>query len=426
MTGDPSSNGDSPPRDVVLVTVDCWRHDAPERMPNLRRMTAGFERGEAICQAAATNGVFPAILASRYVHDAYSPPDFDSVAADVVPLPTVLSDAGYETSAFVGSNPFLGKWEPYFDTFWNDGMRARDEERNRSTYTQFDRAKNLLTLEPRVTATEVATRARDWFESTDRPRFLWMHLMDTHGPYYPGLRRGRETGLFGVYRSLLRYARQGMAAPDGTLDTIRELYWQCVERLDEQIPTLLGFLPDDATVVVTADHGEELHHGYIGHARLYDECVRVPLFVRHHGGPTLDAPLRQLDLAPTLAEWVGAEPPESWHGDPYDGAPRESFQVNRSYVRGEERLYTGLRTETAKLIEWYDASGRKMETELYDLVSDPEERTPLEVRELAGGESLEQRLSAFRRRTGPVETLHSSRPEASSSVRRRLDELGYR
>jgi arylsulfatase A-like enzyme len=416
------------PRDLVLVTVDCWRYDAPGRMPTLKRATEGFVRGDAISQAAATNGVFPTILASQYFHEAYRGMGTNGIRDDVVSLPGVLREAGYTTGAFLGSNPFLGKWQPYFDTFWNDGMRAHDEDQNREAYGLSDRIRNLLTLTPRVTATEVTERAQTWFNQTNGPRFCWIHLMDTHGPYYPGLSRGRSVGLLDAYQALIQYSRQGMDASEPVLNTIRELYWQCVEQLDEQMAAVLEFVPSDAAVVITADHGEELHHGYIGHARLYDECARVPCYVRPppEKSVELPVPMRHLDLAPTLVDWLDLHRPDVWAGTPYDGTPRDSFQLNRSFIGGEERVYAGLRTERAKLVEVYDQDGRRLDRECYDLVSDPDEQQVLDPTTHTACKELTSRLREFLQGTDVVDSVVDSRRDADETVRQRLEELGYR
>ncbi|MFD1597915.1 sulfatase-like hydrolase/transferase [Halobellus rarus] len=421
MGGD-SSRG----RDIVLLTIDCWRHDAPARMPRFRRLVSDFERGEAICQAAATNGVFPTVLASQFFHNAYREPDFDAVADGVTTLPALLSESGYETGAFIASNPFLGKWAGSFDTFWNDGMSSQTEEQNRSEYTQFDRLWNLLRLQSRVRAEEIGRRARKWFRDTDSPRFLWMHLMDVHGPYYPGLRRGLLSGLVNTYRSIVQFSRDGMDASESVLETIERLYWQCVRLLDEQMAAVLEFVPDDATVIVMADHGEELYNGYIGHARLYDECVRVPFYVRDPGIELTEAPIRQMDLAPTIAERFDLERPADWRGEPYDGTARDSVQVNHSHLGDREMVYLAHRTADAKLIESYDADGEKQRSEFYGLRTDPNETHSIDDPTDPRRQSASDRLSEFRDAEEVVERVLSSRRTASETVEKRLEELGYR
>lgn len=115
--------------DIVLVTVDCWRYDAPDRMPTFSSAVSGFDCTDAVAQGAATNSSFPPLLASRYYPSAYTPSG--EVRDDVTSLPQALSSEGYETGAFVASNPFLGKWADHFDTFWNDGMVETDADNNR-------------------------------------------------------------------------------------------------------------------------------------------------------------------------------------------------------------------------------------------------------------------------------------------------------
>jgi len=411
-------------RDVVLLTIDCWRHDAPSEMPHLQGLTADFQKHEAICQAAATNGVFPTILASQYSYEAYRTEDPNLVDDSVVSLPKLLSQRGYETGAFLASNPFLGKWADHFDEFWNDGMRNKNEDANRSEYTEFDRMRNFLKMESRVTASEVASRARRWLDGTDSPRFLWMHLMDVHAPYYPGLRRGVATGLLQSYYSLVQYSRYGMDASDDVLDTIRDLYWECVRRLDERIREVIGFLPDDALVVVMADHGEELHHGNIGHARLYDECVRVPLFIRRPGASLDESTIRQLDIAPAIADWVNADIPNSWAGEPHDGEPRESVMINHSH--GQERVYIGLRTPNAKLIEAYDMDGNKIDTEFYDLEADPTEQQPILDRSNSSRQAVSKKLDQYKQNRNLMSHIFSDRADTTEAVEKRLEELGYR
>jgi arylsulfatase A-like enzyme len=136
---------------------------------------------------------------------------------------------------------------------------------------------------------------------------------------------------------------------------------------------LLSFVPDDAIVVVTGDHGEEFEHGAYRHARLYDECVRVPLLIRNLPGVARTDRVRQLDLAPSILDQLGRSAPDAWQGRPCDGTDRESFMLNHSPHRGES--YVGVRTDRYKYIETLDAeTGDRIGTELYDLATDPGER----------------------------------------------------
>lgn len=410
--------------DVVLLTVDCWRYDAVSRMTRLKRLARGaLDRTEAVCQSAATPGVFPALLGSTYYSAAYD--SSGALRADVSTLPEVLGEAGYETAAVVGNNPFLEKFRGEFDYFWNGGSGT---EGSRRAYHYLRRqVRRRVRHRSTVPATTVADRGREWFTSTEGPRLLVMHLMDPHEPYYPGLKRWLGVGPVRARRALAQFQEDRLSMTDGHRETIERLYWGCVDFVDRSLRSLLAFVPDDALLVVTADHGEEFDHGAYRHARLYDECVRVPLFTRNLPGVAATDRLRQLDLSPSVLSRLGLEPPDDWVGRPADGTVRPSFMLNHSPHRDEQ--YLGLRTDRYKLIRTVDlGSDGRTDTELYDLATDPRETRDLSGTDRESGtlESLTDRLDEFRTRhdveTG-ITRGTGSRPE--STPEDQLEALGY-
>lgn len=403
-------------QDIVVVTVDCWRHDAPDRMPTFSSAVSEFDYIDAIAQGASTNSSFPALLASRYYPSAYTPSG--EVRDDVASLPQVLSEEGYQTAAFVASNPFLGKWESHFDTFWNDGMveTSADDNRDESTSTA-SKLWQFLRLRDRVSAGEVQEKATEWFETTDGPRFLWVHLMDLHGPYYPGIRRGLDEGLFRTYLRLVQYAKQSDPSDD-VIETIQSLYWQCVDQFDRRLAQFVDALPDDAVVVLTGDHGEELYHGNIGHARLYDEVVRVPFYSRNLSGEA-DSTVRHLDVPPRILATVGAEVPDQWGGTALS-TDESAFCLN--HAPGFGATYAGVRTSSEKLV--YELREGEVEARKYfDLEADPEELSPAEP---PAESDLTEQLEAFLRRdTIDNEVLGTRKTGVDAVPDERLRKLGY-
>ena len=412
--------------DIVLVTVDCWRHDAPPAMDSLQASPVDYRRRDAICQAPATRGAFPALLAGQYypqVYDAY-----DEVADGVRSLPEVLADRGYATGAVVGSNPFLSAWRDRFDYFWNDDLAFGDGDDGR-----FEASSKLGTfldyarMRSRVTASEVADRARAWYESADPPRFLWMHLMDVHVPFLPGLRRGLREGPLSVYGAHYRFMQDPESVSAADRRTLERLYWRSVDYLDEQLPDVLGVDPD-ATTVVVGDHGEEFDHGKCAHARLYDEVVRVPLFVTPDVADALgdESIVRQLDVPAALLASQGLSVPDSWEVEAPPADPRPAFVLNHSPTF--DRVYAGVRTADRKLIRTYDEDRpleRPISTEAYDLAADPGE-THDRYGEDPGFEGLERHLDEFLERE-EIRTGVLERPSAQpSSVEDRLQALGYK
>lgn len=423
--GDDEATGN---RDVVLVTIDCWRHDALRWMPNVqRRIDADeYDAAEAVCAAPSTRGAFASIFAGQHYPHVYN--GFDDVRDGVESLGAVLSGAGYATGGFVGSNPFLSAWESDFDEFWNDGLDITHESRVREglrrVVSTLRNATNYLRIRGRVSADTVAARARDWYRSRSSPRFLWMHLMDPHIPFLPGTMRGLDAGPLSVYRAHWRFKRDPDALTDDDRKTLRECYRLSVEYLDTQVGAVLDFVDDNSLVILMGDHGEEFDHGAYGHARLYDETVRVPLLSRGVPAITDGDLVRQIDVAPTVLSSLDLRIPDRMSGLPHDGSVRDAFMLNHSPQMGN--LYAGLRTDRYKIVRTMDAeTDEVVRHEVYDLVADPAERVDLyDEREFS---DLVERLDSFLDVDGIREGIReSSRESAPAVVEDRLKALGYK
>jgi arylsulfatase A-like enzyme len=98
---------------------------------------------------------------------------------------------------------------------------------------------------------------------------------------------------------------------DDDILAIQTTYAAAVSWVDAALARLLGELPDDIAVVLTADHGQALgEHGVVGPVRpwLHEEIVHVPLILYGPGwraGHRVAALTQSVDLAPTLAELFG-------------------------------------------------------------------------------------------------------------------------
>lgn len=420
-------------RDVV-VPVDCWRRDALPRMPNLLWATEEFRRTYAVAHSAATHGSFPALLSSHYYPEFYDGEDDIQEDCRATTLPRILTDQGFETAGFVARNPRVTQWASVFDTFWNGG----DIEVSR-TRTTASRLKRVLAFDPHVDPTELLRRGRDWYERTDGLRFLWLHLIDLHGPDYPGIGRASEAGLARSCLAQVRKPRYNHRLRESDLGrpirelqssakrALRDLYQVCVRYVDDYVGTVFEFVDDDATVVLTGDHGHEFDHGLLKHARPYDECVTGPFLLRW----TLDdrdipsGPVKHVDIVPTIAEAVDAprSVTEELVGEPLDvgGSPGPARLLMGAPQLS--RLYIGCRTRDRKLIRRYDlTSNRLLGRELYDLRSDPcevdDRYGDLDACPLA--DHVDELLDSV-----PVGLLTPKSP-VPPDVADRLKELGYR
>ncbi|WP_440007806.1 sulfatase-like hydrolase/transferase [Halomicrococcus sp. SG-WS-1] len=403
-----------PREDIVLVTVDCWRSDTLAQMPSLSAWSE--QSTTAISAGGATNWAFPALLNSRYYPETYD--DDGNLEDGLTPLPAVLADHGYATGGFVASNPFVAKWSPHFDAFWNDGMESPDSDLYSSEFGKWaSRFYKLAAMRKRVPADEIIGQARDWYETQSGPRFLWLHLMDPHLPYYPGLSKAREVGLPSAYRASVEFYLNGSDSSESTLRTIRRLYRRCVERVDDDLQEVFDFVDDDAKVVFTGDHGEEFDHGDYDHESLYDEVVRTPLVTRNVETDLPDRPVRQIDLPPTLLDEVDVDAPASWTGDTFEESTDPAYMI--SYLPNDGHGLVGVRTDDRKLIRTFDDQGLHG-GELFDLESDPGE-TVDRYGELDEPD-LEQQLREFVER---VDAPTGEQTGVDDDVNSRLEELGY-
>ncbi len=418
---------DSESPDVVFLTIDCWRHDTPDAMESFQELTGDYLRREAICPAPTTRGVFPAILAGQYYPTVCE--GFDGILDGTRPLMELLAEAGYSTGGFVASNPFLTAWKPYFDTFWNDGLAdsSRFPAKFGAVSETLRNATDYARFRGRVTATELSERAEQWYATTAGPKFCWIHLMDVHVPFLPGFRRSVSSGLVKTLRSHYEFSKQHSEIDEGTLATLEILYWECVDLLDKQLESIFDFLADDAAVVVVGDHGEEFNHGKYGHARLYDECVRVPLFVSPVAAEWFSGAeqVRQLDIPATVASNLGLDVPSNWDGVPHGDEGRGCFLLNYSPMLN--RAYTGIRTEERKVIKTFHAeTQRHLRTEAYDLAADPDE-----TNDVAGTVEWQGRLVAELDEFVSNEDIAENMVEDGtdlhdSTVETRLRMLGYK
>jgi len=404
---------------IIFITVDCWRRDAFDYMSRLKLKTADWEYRDLLTAGAATNGVFPAIFASSHPDQVYN--DDGAVAYDVTTLSEHLSKHGFATAGFFASNPFLGKWSDEFDTVWNDGMTAASDKKNR-TETSSSKGIRFLKFEPRVRDNNILERARDWWSSESEPRFMHVHLMGPHAPYYPGFRRAWRIGPLRSYLSILGYAKRREDLPTVLRQQARRLYNECIARLDEELSKFLEEFSGETSIIITADHGEEFDHGRFGHARLYNETTRCPFLTNDEQLVPAASAIRQIDLAPTILRATTKSIPSAWEGQPasYDSTPLQPMQ-NKGTRYGRE--WFGVHDETRKLIHTLDNNGELIDEELYKIDDDPTEKNPIET--IRGVDEMKELIFSFGSRFSQ-DRGGRNRVGLDSEVSQRLQELGYR
>jgi arylsulfatase A-like enzyme/Flp pilus assembly protein TadD len=275
-------------RDVVLITIDTLRADAPGFAGNRRSQTPVLDRlaaqGRVFTNAHAHNVVtLPShtnILTGLYPfqHGVRDNSGF-RLGAAVPTLATVLHGAGFATGAFVGAFPLDSQFglDHGFDVYDDRYPKGANEE-------------EFVMAERR--GDEVVRLALAWWRAQKgKPRFLWVHLYDPHASYEP---------------------------PEPFASRFKDnLYLGEVAAADSFLAPLLGPFLDGAEkpalVVVTGDHGEALgDHGEQTHGLFtYEATLKVPLVLWGRGvAPGRDArPARHVDIFPTVLQAAGITSP---------------------------------------------------------------------------------------------------------------------
>ncbi|MGB0646407.1 MAG: sulfatase family protein, partial [Bradymonadia bacterium] len=186
---------------------------------------------------------------------------------------------------------------------------------------------------------------------------------------------------------------------------------------------------EDLFVIVTSDHGEAFReHGLLFHGRtLYNEEIRVPLFIRGPSLPATDVltPVGLIDLAPTIRSLVGL-PVQSTDGIDLThlAHDREKHRASPLYSEllpypryNQHRLATISRDGRWKLIR----NLTRHTIEMFDLSRDPREKNNRFSASHPTGQRLKNELERFvdGRTTRPGNTRTVDQSDHRAPVRLR-------
>lgn len=309
---------------LILVTIDCMRadfldHTNARYINDLARNGATYTN--AYANGCGTPDSFPAILAGRtarpFAHRENVDVDREySLDPEDVTLAEVLSNAGYDTAAFVGGNPYLGRRYGYDRGFsvFNDhqpgslvdrfsGSRVRGALRMMASH---------LPWSPYPGANQITLAAMEWLANRDsaKPYFLWTHYMDAHFPTLPPGHRSFKD------RQAAWAPMRGK--PTEHHDLLLDLYRTSIKHVDFNLGSLFSMVSDDTVVAVTSDHGQLFgEHCSYWHNGVWEQLLRVPLVIAGPGvAPgVLEHNAQLLDLPPYLADLVQVEKPVTWQGN---------------------------------------------------------------------------------------------------------------
>lgn len=342
-------------QNVFLITVDTLRADQPWagydkiETPNLSRLAArSVVYTRAYSVAHLTTLSLNGLLASRYPSGLPRTMCIFGRFDIEHSLAPTLQSADIQTFAAHGHALFAGDVAPSvgFDE-WRLVSGAAGRQQTNGAVTGADTA-NLVVQ----------------YIENERPKsrlFAWAHFVDPHDSYVahddfpPASKKPRS-----LYDSEVAYTDSVIGK---VLDTIER-----------------SGMAQSTAIVVTADHGESFgEHGSMRHGfTLYEEEIRVPLMVHIPGVEhrTIDVPRSGIDVAPTIVDLFGIEPPTPWDGhsllSDLDADQPESRPIivdvpavdvrppKRTVIRGSRKvIFTGTVAQ------------------VFDLQNDPKELSPL-------------------------------------------------
>ncbi len=308
---------------IYFLTVDTVRADhlpiygyTRDTAPNLTGLVADavvFTR--AFTTAPLTVPAYASAFTGLYPHRHGARATGQELASAQTTLAELLAARGYDTAGVVSSTVMLGRlsglskgfglWD---DQFTRDGKRAVSHERS---------------------ARATVETAMERFAQLRQPVFLFVHLIDPHGPYTPPMiHRKHYIARKGGYLD-------GIAVPSyQTIQGARvigdyvDAYDAEIRYADAELGRLLDSLRtsgqyDRALVIFTSDHGESFGEDgvYFEHdGTLHEATTRIPLVIKPPGGrpsgvsSPWDGAVSLVDLLPTILDYAGVHTPPALDG----------------------------------------------------------------------------------------------------------------
>lgn len=396
------------PLNVLLVTFDTTRADhlgcygySGALTPALDALAARgtlFER--AYAPAPLTLPSHASMLTGLYPPEHGLHANGQNQLADGIPtLAEILSNAGYQTGAFVGAFVLDSKFglDRGFGTYNDELGDAQGHGASDASHRWRD-------------GQQVVDAALAWLKGRrQQPFFCWVHLYDAHYPYDP-------------HRDV--FLRQFDGRP----------YDAEIAYIDLQLKRLTKFLNHEGhekntLIVVAGDHGEGLgEHGEKTHSMmLYNSTMRVPLIVWNPAsvapGARVAAPVSLVDMFPTILECVGQIVPGRISGRSFSQALNgQNIDPRMCYGETEQPFFEAgwsplwsITTANWKYI-------RTPRTELYDLARDPGETHNLATDQPARVRAMDLELTELLR---GMKSNQAPAAKLSPTEERALTSLGY-
>jgi arylsulfatase A-like enzyme/predicted Zn-dependent protease len=402
------------PRDlnVLFFTLDTTRADhlgcfgdTDIATPHIDALAAqGFLFRNATSQAPLTLPSHSSIFTGTY-------PCFNGVRDnggfyledDKTTLAEVFRQAGWATSAFIGSFVLDSRWgiNQGFDYYYD--------------HFDFSKYKTISLDSVQRKGGEVIKAFFDWFEGRPKkPFFSWIHLYDPHTPYDP------------PEPFKTRYGSRPWGLYDGEIAYVDSLVGAVVAKLEK-----VGLM-DKTLIVIVADHGESLgEHHESGHGFfVYNATQSVPLIIRLPSvgfqGRIIEPQVRNVDIMPTLLEFLGLPVPAEVQGTSFldlmaGRSERERSAYSETFYARYHYGWSELKSLRSGPLKFIQAP----RPELYDLAHDAHEEENIYATQPEAAKELESKLRELER-TITAKGIESRGPQALDlDAREKLAALGY-
>ncbi len=445
---------------VLLISFDTLRPDHlgyngyhRDTSPNIDRFAeANITFTEAISPAPWTSpahySIFTALNPSAYIYRSAGGDDGKNLIEHVVFLPArtlaeILRANGYYTVAVTGGG-LVGTEFGFgsgFNIYWEYNSYGNADSVEGPWVEDNDTGK-------------IFDRASDWLRRNHEKKFfMFLHHYECHIPYENTYFASEETSESLIQRRKALYDGDIRVA-DGYFGKLM----QTLESLDLLSNTIIVFL---------SDHGEDFYDHYteadivpewkeplipqisiVDHAHsLYEELIRVPLILRIPGEDpprkTIDNQVRLIDVMPTILDILNIDYDGPTEGESLLGLIRTGTRdvdppaLSEFTQLGPERK--SVRQEGYKYIwienpeQCWNFNFRNIQPrELFDLRSDPAERTNVSERDKTRATQYHRLLERENRKSSAIrkallqrQAVPHGKPEFDEETVEQLKALGY-
>jgi hypothetical protein len=309
LPGPPAWSSDDARPDVIVVTVDALRADTAAGLRSFQPPGVAWAPAPWTLPslAALWTAQPPAVHGAGRAGGGFRTTDLPTTAE-------LARAVGYQTVALSGGNPFTGRSFGLMRGFdevghpWQPTNAPLPRGRSPHARPRPLAARLLPSPASPTDADALVDAALRRLAERDRPRLLWLHLMDLHLPL-PAPPCGAGTLDQPGARHLI-LADPWWSTPEGAA-CWRRSYEAAAERVDAALQRLLaGVDPARSVIVLTADHGEALGDAGLEHGHSVRPPVsQVPLTVRAAAPwPAPTSAVDLVDVGTTLRAVLGVAP----------------------------------------------------------------------------------------------------------------------